>query len=92
MLRLNVFFTLADMAGKEAAEKAGKELVEASRADNGCISYDMLASTTTPGDYMIIETWQDAPSLEAHMNAPHFTTLVPKLQELGEMRIEQFEF
>ncbi|MDE5934826.1 MAG: antibiotic biosynthesis monooxygenase, partial [Muribaculaceae bacterium] len=54
--------------------------------------YDMLASATRPGEYMIIETWQDAPSLEAHMNASHFTTLVPKLQEFGEMRIEQFEF
>ncbi|MBD5198453.1 MAG: antibiotic biosynthesis monooxygenase [Bacteroidales bacterium] len=92
MLRLNVFFTLADQANKEAAEKAGKELVAASLNDNGCIGYDMLASTTRPGEYMIIETWQDAPSLEAHMNAPHFTTLVPRLQELGEMRIEQFEF
>lgn len=92
MLRLNVFYTLADIANKDAAEKAGKELVAASINDKGCIGYDMLASATRPGEYMIIETWQDAPSLEAHMNAPHFTTLVPKLQEFGEMRIEQFEF
>ena len=92
MLRLNVFYSLTDTAHKEAAEKAGKELVAASLNDKGCTSYDMLASTTRPGEYMIIETWQDAPSLEAHMNAPHFTSLVPELQLYGEMRIEQFEF
>ncbi len=80
MLRLNVFYSLTDTAHKEAAEKAGKELVAASLNDKGCISYDMLASTTRPGEYMIIETWQDAPSL------------VPELQLYGEMRIEQFEF
>ena len=92
MIRLNVFYSLADLAYKEAAEKAGKELVAASLNDKGCIGYDMLASSTRPGEYMIIETWEDAPSLEVHMNAPHFTNLVPRLQELGEMRIEQFEF
>ncbi len=41
---------------------------------------------------MICETWKDAESLDAHEKAAHFVTLVPKLQELGNMKLEKFEF
>ena len=41
---------------------------------------------------MICETWSDDAALAAHEAAPHFTTLVPKLAELGKMKIERFEF
>lgn len=34
---------------------------------------------------MICETWKDAASLAAHEQAAHFTTLVPKIQELAAM-------
>lgn len=37
---------------------------------------------------MICETWKDAESLDAHEKAAHFITLVPKLQELGKMKLE----
>ena len=38
------------------------------------------------------ETWKDAASLAAHEQAAHFTTLVPKIQELAAMKLEKFEF
>jgi quinol monooxygenase YgiN len=41
---------------------------------------------------MICETWKDAASLTAHENSKHFTTLVPKIQSLGNMKLEKFEF
>ena len=41
---------------------------------------------------MICETWKDAASLAAHEQAAHFTTLVPKIQELAAMKLEKFEF
>jgi quinol monooxygenase YgiN len=41
---------------------------------------------------MFCETWTDQAALDAHEAAPHFTTLVPKLSELGQMKIERFEF
>ena len=41
---------------------------------------------------MICETWTDEASLSAHEQAAHFQTLVPKIQSLGTMKIEKFNF
>ena len=41
---------------------------------------------------MICETWSDAKALAAHEQASHFTTLVPRLHQLGEMKLEKFVF
>lgn len=41
---------------------------------------------------MICETWSDAKALAAHEQAAHFTTLVPRIHQLGEMKIEKFVF
>jgi len=49
-------------------------------------------SATRKDVLMICETWKDAESLDAHEKAAHFITLVPKLQELGKMKLEKFEF
>ena len=59
---------------------------------NGCIAYDVFESATRKDVLMICETWKDAESLDAHEKAAHFVTLVPKLQELGNMKLEKFEF
>lgn len=90
-IRLNVFYTVSDEANRAKAVEIAKELVEASRHDAGCISYDFLESATMPGEYMIIETWENDSVLDIHSNAPHFTTYVPQLRELGDMRMQRFE-
>lgn len=91
VIRLNVFYTVSEEANREKAVEIAKELVAASRQDAGCISYDMYASATTPGEYIIIEIWENDSVLDIHSNAPHFTTYVPQLRELGDMRAERFE-
>ncbi|MBP1539947.1 MAG: antibiotic biosynthesis monooxygenase [Prevotella sp.] len=65
-----------------------KELVDSSRTDAGNIDYDIYESATDPASLIIFETWQDQPSLDAHMAAPHFTRLVPQIQEASEMAIQ----
>ena len=55
-------------------------------------TYDVFESATRKDVLMICETWKDAESLDAHEKAAHFITLVPKLQELGKMKLEKFEF
>jgi quinol monooxygenase YgiN len=52
----------------------------------------LTESATRKDVLMICETWKDAESLDAHEKAAHFITLVPKLQELGKMKLEKFEF
>lgn len=90
IIRLNVFFTIADEANRTQAVEVAKKLVEASRNDAGCISYDFLQSATVPGEYMIIETWENDSLLDLHSKAPHFTEYVPILNNLGVMHTERF--
>ena len=75
-----------------AVLETAKELVAQSLNDKGCIAYDIFESATRKDVLMICETWKDAESLDAHEKAAHFITLVPKLQELGKMKLEKFEF
>lgn len=90
-IRLNVFYTLKDGVNTDSVKAIADSLVAASRQDAGCISYDFLESTTTPGEYMIIETWENDSLLDIHSKAPHFTKYVPQLQELGTMTMQRFE-
>ena len=84
-----------------AASKAGiigltkstaKELAAASLKDEGCVAYDLFESATRSDVLMICETWSNAKALAAHEQASHFTTLVPRLEQLGELKIEKFVF
>lgn len=91
MLRLNVFIRTTESARAELIETARK-LTAASLRDRGCVDYDLYESATRPDVLMICETWQDEAALAEHARQPHFTTLVPRLRELGEMTTERFGF
>ena len=91
MIRLTVFIQV-DEKNRAELVAAAKELVAASQKDSGCISYDLFESATRPDVLMICETWKDDESLSAHSQAPHFTRLVPKIESLGTMKTERFEF
>lgn len=90
MIRLNVFYTANDTADEAKITEIATKLVEASRNDAGCISYDFYKSGTVPGEYIIMETWENDSVLDIHSNAPHFTEYVPQLQALGNMRAQRF--
>jgi quinol monooxygenase YgiN len=46
-------------------------LVEATRKEDGCVSYDLFESGSAPGTFVTVECWRDAASLDAHMSMPH---------------------
>lgn len=89
VVRLNVFYTLNDAANADAAKAIADSLVAASRNDSGCISYDMFESTTLPGEYIIVETWENDSLLDVHSRAPHFEKYVPLLRDLGTMATQR---
>lgn len=91
MIRLNVFIQVSEN-NRVALLEVAKELVTASLNDSGCIAYDIFESSTRNDVLMICETWTDDASLDAHAGSVHFTTLVPKIQELGTMKIEKLTF
>ena len=91
MIRLNSFIQVEE-SKREQVLALAKELVAASLKDEGCIAYDIFESSTRRDVMMICETWKDAASLDAHSKSAHFTTLVPQIQNLGSLKLEQFEF
>lgn len=91
MIRLNVFIQVGSEQRTAVLELA-KKLVSKSLKDKGCIAYDIFESSTRTDVLMICETWQDETALDAHMKAEHFVTLVPKIQSLAAMKLEQFSF
>lgn len=91
MIRLNCFIQVEE-SKREQVLALAKELVAASLKDEGCIAYDIFESSTRRDVMMICEIWKDAASLDAHSKSAHFTTLVPQIQNLGSLKLEQFEF
>ncbi|MDR1516569.1 MAG: antibiotic biosynthesis monooxygenase [Dysgonamonadaceae bacterium] len=91
MIRLNVFIQVEEK-NRVAVLDIAKKLVSASLADEGCIAYDIFESSTRKDVLMICETWKDEATLAAHGKKTHFTTLVPEIEALAKMKIEQFPF
>ena len=46
-------------------------LAEATRAEEGCLAYDLFESGSAPGTFVTVERWTDTAALDAHMATPH---------------------
>ncbi len=61
---------------KEGDEAKMKELlsamVEPSKAEDGCIFYEIFQYKENPRKFMAVETWRDETALEGHKNSPHY--------------------
>jgi quinol monooxygenase YgiN len=56
--------------------------VAPTRAEQGCVTYELLQNREDPTDFTFVEEWTDDPSFEAHHKSPHITAGFPKLQSL----------
>ena len=50
-------------------------LLEAVRAEDGCLLYDYHLSCEAPDTVVLIEQWRDAAALEKHLAQPHMEDL-----------------
>ena len=91
MIRLNVFIRTTE-SNRDELVRTARELVTASLKDEGCVAYDLFESATRRDVLMICETWSDAKALSARDRSSHFTTLVPRMEQLGELKLEKFVF
>lgn len=70
-MTLNVVATIPiDPARAAEAAPALAELAAASRSDQGCVRYEVFASSV-PGVFVTIEEWESQGDLDAHMGQPH---------------------
>lgn len=56
-----------------------RELVEKTRAEPLCLSYDLFIDQKDPGHFVFVEQWPDRAALDAHCRSEHFTRLVPQI-------------
>lgn len=54
-----------------------RELVEKTRQEPLCISYELFINQKDPGHFVFIEEWPDRAALDAHCATEHFTRLIP---------------
>ena len=72
MSELRVVATIpTDPEAGDAVRAGLTELVEATRAEDGCLAYEAFESTATPGVFVTIESWRSQEDLDAHMTTPH---------------------
>ena len=58
-----------------------QELVEKTRLEKGCISYELFHDLRDQGHFVFIEEWVDRTALDAHVQSEHFQRLVPKIDQ-----------
>lgn len=75
----------------EGREEELKELlmslVAPSRDEAGCVTYDLYE--TEDGDFLIVETWQNADYLEGHKTTDHFINFKELAPELVEDKMSE---
>jgi quinol monooxygenase YgiN len=60
-----------------------RRTMEETRKEKGCILYAYGEDLGDPGLMRVVERWEDWPSLEAHLKAPHLMAWRAVLKEIG---------
>lgn len=67
---------------QEEFVRIAKKMVEETRKEEGCISYDLVKDETDDVVFCFIEKYRDEAALEAHRASAYFQTYVPMLGAL----------
>ncbi|MGR3636383.1 MAG: putative quinol monooxygenase [Shimia sp.] len=71
-MSLTILAQITAAAGKEAlVETELKKLIDVTRAEKGCINYDLHQDNENPGLFVFYENWESRELWQTHMNAPH---------------------
>lgn len=54
-----------------AVVEAVKPCLEATRREDGCLSYDLFSSVDDENTLVFVERWRDRSALDAHFQTPH---------------------
>ena len=52
------------------------KLIEPTRAEEGCINYDLHLNNENPAHFMMFENWASAELLQKHSESAHFIAFV----------------
>ena len=63
-------------------------LINASRQEDGCMSYELFEDSKMPNMLTFIEQWRDMKAIVSHNKTEHFKAIFPKLGELLQEPME----
>jgi quinol monooxygenase YgiN len=67
-------------------------LCAATRAEDGCISYEFFTTPGDPGRSRVFEEWESEEALTAHQAAPHLADFYTASGELGITSAELYRY
>lgn len=67
---------------EEQVREALLALVAPTRAETGCLNYDLHQSQDDPGLFLFYENWRSRQDLEAHLQTPHLQQFLARAPEL----------
>jgi quinol monooxygenase YgiN len=57
-------------------------MIEPTRAEDGCIVYEMLQNDADPTDFTFVEEWSGHDELSAHLQSQHVQAVIARAEEL----------
>ncbi|MNV82949.1 putative monooxygenase YcnE [compost metagenome] len=88
MVYIIAYLTARSGKGAEILSLAGP-LIEATRREAGCISYELYQKPAEPDALVFVETWKDKAAVDAHFAEPHLKAFqVATADLLAGARIE----
>jgi len=80
---LNIIAIIKAKAGKESETKhALQSIVGPTRAETGCIDFDLYQATDDKSTFMFYENWTSREVLNAHMQTAHIKAFGQKAGDL----------
>lgn len=80
---LTVLARFRAKAGKEAeVHRAITSLIAPTRAEEGCVNYDLHRAQDDPALFFLYETWRCRQDLDDHLAMPYLRAFLEKVSEL----------
>jgi quinol monooxygenase YgiN len=87
--KISVVATINAKAGMEAGvREAVMALVAPTRAEAGCINYDLHQSMDDPTVFILYENWVSKADLEAHLEKPYLKQFLARADEMLRAPVE----
>jgi quinol monooxygenase YgiN len=82
---VHIFVTLNPKPGREGdLDSLLRGMCGPSRAEAGCLRYDLFAPADGGGTRHLIECWHDQAALDAHREEPHYKNFRAKIGDILE--------
>lgn len=83
-VRVIAHFTVKSEKIDEFIKAARETLVEPSRAEPGCIHYDLWQDAADPTQFAMVEAWESNEALDTHLSLQTVNAAVARLTPMGE--------